>query len=168
MAIESFNTTSEVLRKSMVVLVDVSDTETPEWEAQGYKTEEAAIEFNAEVTTVTDVLGDTYTDVDKFEESIGFDPNTLRMGSKLSERLHSYWRNNELAKFSLFKVAVVYGYIGTVGAYEADIWKGSTIYPESLGGSSRVGFPFTIQFGGEKVKAISTGLRTGAMITEAV
>lgn len=164
-----FNLTKEALRKLMVCLVDVSEsTDTPEWEAQGYKTEDASLEFNPDSTTVTDVLGDTYTDLNKFEESITFEPNTLRMGAKLSELLHKYWRDGDHAKYSQFKVAIVYGYLGTAGSYEADVWKASTIYPNSLGGSSRVDFPFTITMGGERVKAISTDLRSGTTITEAI
>jgi len=164
---EAFNLTGEAARKMLVTFVNVGTTSLPVWEAQGYKVEDSAIDFNPDTTTITDILGDTYTDVNKFEESQTLEPSTLRMGAGLAENLHQIWRDQDLEKFSQFEVALVYGYLGTTGAYEADIWKTCTIYPNSIGGSSRVDFPFTINLGGEKVKAISTGLRTGATITPA-
>ena len=163
-----FNLTGEALRKMMIVAVDVSGGgAAPSWEVQGYKTEDTSIEFNPDSTTITDVLGDTYTDVNKFEEQITFEPNTLRMGAKLAELMHQYWRDGALGKFALFRVLVGFGYLGTEGAWEADVYEQSTIFPNSLGGSSRVDFPFTINLGGEKTKGTIDQLRTGLTFTAA-
>lgn len=172
MAESTFNLTAEALRKILIVAVDVSEDETtPEWEIQGYKTEDTAIEFNPDTSTITDVLGDTYTDVNKFERAINFDPNTLRPienGGKLNLLLHKYQRNEELSKLSQFKVLIGYGYWGTPGAYEADVYPASTITPASLGGSSRVDFPFDINFGGEKKIGTIDKLKKGLKFTETV
>lgn len=145
-----FNLTAEALRKSLIMYVDVSDDgDTPEWEPQGYKTEEAALEFNPDIETVTDILGDTYTTVNKFERAMSFAPNTLRPianRGKLNQILHEYARRGEYSKMSNFKVLIAYGYTENL---EADMYPTSTITPQSLGGSSRVDFPYDINLGGE-------------------
>lgn len=146
-----FNLTGEALRKLMICAVDVSEgAAQPIWEIQGYKTEDSSIELNPDITTITDVLGDTYSDVNKFEEQQTFEPNTLRLGAMLNELLLKYWRYGQLEKFSQFKVLIGYGFIGADGAYEADVYTASTIEVTSIGGSSRVNMPFNIHFGGEK------------------
>jgi len=163
---DTFNLTGEAIRKLLICAVDVSETAVEEWEIQGYKTEDSSMDFNPDSSTVTDILGDTYTDVNKFEESQTFEPNTLRMGSKLNALLIKYWRNGDLAKFSQFRVLVGYGFLGTEGAYEADVWKTCTIFPNSLGGSSRVDMPFTINFGGEKIKGTIDKMRGSITFTQ--
>lgn len=150
MATPTFNLTAEALRKALVMYVDVSEgTGTPEWEPQGYKTEDAAMEFNPDIETVTDILGDTYTTVNKFERAMSFEPNTLRPianRGKLNQILHEYARRGEYSKMSNFKVLIAYGYTTDL---DADLYPACTIIPQSIGGSSRVDFPYDIQFGGE-------------------
>ena len=163
---DTFTLTSEALRNSMILYVDVSSqtgTWSPsaaEWEPQGYKTEDAALEFNPDITTVTDILGDTYTTVEKLERQMSFEPNTIRPianRGKMNQLLHEYARRGQLSKMQEFKIMLAYGYISTtsgtpaVTSYEADIYPASTIVPQSLGGSSRVDFPYEIHLGGEPI-----------------
>lgn len=156
----TFNLTGEALRKLLTCYVDVSEgTGTPIWEIQGYKTEDASIELNPDLTEVTDIHGDDYSDINTMRGTITFEPNTLRMGSKLSELMLKYWRNGQLEKFSQFKAMIGYGFMGTDGAYEADTFSKSTVFPNSIGGSSRVNFPFTLNFGGERTKGTIDKLR---------
>lgn len=169
----TFNLTAEALRPQLIVAVDVSDTPTAGfegavWEIQGYKTEDTAIEYNPDKSTMTDVRGVTFTDVNKFEKNISFDPNTLRAvdnDGKLNLLLHKYERGDELSKFSQFRVLIGYGYWGDNGAYEADVYTGCTITPNSLGGSSRVDFPYDIDFGGEKILGTIDKLKKGLKFT---
>lgn len=149
MAIPSFDLTAEALRKSLVIYVNVGTGTTKEWEPQGYKTEEMSIEFNPDQETITDILGDTYTTLNKLERAMSFAPNTLRPianRGKLNEQLHEYTRRNELSMLSGFEVLIAYGYTENL---EADMYPMCTIIPQSLGGSSRVDFPYDIQLGGE-------------------
>ena len=160
----AFTLTSEALRNAMILYVDVSeqtgawDVADAEWEPQGYKTEDAALEFNPDVNTVTDILGDTYTAVEKLERQMSFEPNTLRPianRGKLNQRLHEQTRRGQLSKLQEYKVMIAYGYISTtsgtpaVTSYEADVYPMSTVTPQSLGGSTRVNFPYQINLGGE-------------------
>jgi len=140
----TFNLTGEALRNKLLTYVNVGTKTAPEWEIQGVKTEDAAYELNPDVTTVTDILGITYTDVNKVEPQITIDPNTLRMGAKLSEKLLDIYRRRAFEEFQQFEVLTVWGMLGTGSNYEADLEEGCTIHPNSIGGSSRVDMPYTI------------------------
>lgn len=140
----------EVLRKTLVTYVNVGTPEAKVWEAQGVKVEESAIEFNADVETITDILGISYTDVNKIEASQTVDPNTLRMGAKLSEKMLDIYRRGALQEYSDFEVMIVYGFLEDDGAFQADLEVGCTIVPNSIGGSSRVDMPFVINLSGNK------------------
>jgi len=165
MSAPAFNLTAEAQRKMMVCYVDVSEGgTTPEWEAQGYKTEDQSISFNPDKSTITDILGDTYTDVNKLEWNATFEPNTLRAGTKLNPILLEYARRDLLPQMSQFRVLLVYGFIGNPGDYEADMWDGCTITPTELGGSSRVGMPFEIDFGGTKQLGTVNAIRSNNIV----
>lgn len=149
-AIPTINTAGEVLRKYLVTYVNVGTTEAKVWEAQGIKVEESAIELNPDISTITDILGITYSDVNKMEASQTMDPNTLRMGAKLSEKMLDIYRRGAFDEYSNFEVLIVYGFLGTSGSYEADLETGCTVVPNAVGGSSRVDMPFVINLSGKK------------------
>lgn len=149
-AAPTINTTAEVERKLMCLYVNVGTEQTPIWEIQGVKVENSAIELNPDVSKITDILGVTYSDVNKLEAQQTFEPHTLRMGDALAEKLLDIYRRNALSEFSAFEVLIVYGFLGAEGAYEADLETGCTIYPNSIGGSSRVDMPFVIEFSNNK------------------
>ena len=144
MAAPAFNLTGEALRNKLLTYVNVGTNAAPIWEIQGIKTEDASYELNPDVTTVTDILGITYTDVNKVEPQLTMDPNTLRMGAKLSEKLLDIFRRRAYEEFQQFQVLTVWGMLGTAGAYEADLEDSCTIHPTTIGGSSRVNMPYTI------------------------
>jgi hypothetical protein len=56
-------------RKTLITVAEwtPSGTTEPVREILGARTEDASIEFNADVATSTDILGTTYTDVNKTE-----------------------------------------------------------------------------------------------------
>lgn len=149
-AVPTINQSGEVLRKYLVTYVNVGTSEAKVWEAQGIKVEDSSIELNPDIQTVTDILGITHTIVNKMEASQTLDPNTLRMGAKLSEKMLDIYRRGALAEYSQFEVLLVYGFLGTTGSYEADLETGCTVVPNSIGGSSRVDMPFVINLSGKK------------------
>lgn len=152
MATKDFNMASNVKaeRKMVATYVDVGTSDTPEWEIVGAGVEESSIEFNADVSTVTDILGITETSVNKFEEAQSFDPNELRGGQKLNAILLDIVRRRAFSELSNFKVMRAYKFLGTDSAIEAEYDTGCTITPQSLGGSSYVGMPIDINFSGER------------------
>lgn len=143
----------KAVRKLLKTYVDVSDTETEEWELVGKGVEDSSIELNPSTETVTDITGITETTVEKWEAKQEFSPNTVRGGSKLNYKLHQIWQNKELEKLSNFKVMIVYGYLGTEGtALEAEVQEGCTININSIGGSATVDMPIEITFSNKSTK----------------
>lgn len=175
----TFNLTEEALRKAFAVYVDVSEQSgtwsaaSAEWEVQGFKTEDTALEFNPDTETITDILGDTYTTVNKLERAMSFEPNTIRPianRGKLNEILHEMTRRGELSRMSQFKVMLAYAYVGTAdtGPFAADVYPSCTVTPQSLGGSSRTDFPYDINFGGEPMFGTVDKLAPGLVFTAEV
>jgi len=150
--VPEFNLTGEALRKALIVWVDAADfgSSTPEWEPQGYKTEDASIEFSPETTEIVDILGIQHNTVDSLTRTIDFDPNTLRpIGNKgkVNQKLHEFMRRGMLAELSQFKVLITYGYLPETS--NADMYPMCRVVANSLGGSSRVDMPISIAFGGD-------------------
>lgn len=138
-------------RKLLVTAVDVSDTSsTPEYEIQGAGIEESSIKYSVDKETITDILGVTETSVNKVEAAQTFDPNTIRGGKKLIAKLLDIYKRKAWSELSLFNVLVIRGYLGTDGAWEAELHKNCTISLTSEGGSGYVGCPFDIDLSGDK------------------
>ena len=141
--------TGEIERKFLVTYIDISDPGalTPQWEAVGVKVESSAIELNADISTITDILGITTTTVNTVAPNQSFAPNTARYGSKLHEKLwNDYMVKKDLAAAAEYKVMIVYGFAGEVGAYTAEVQTGCTVEVTSFGGSGRMDIPFNIHY----------------------
>lgn len=143
-------------RKLLMTYVDVSGSETPEWELVGRGVEESAIELNPSTETVTDILGITDTSVTKWEPNQSFDPNTVKGGSKLNFKLHEIWQNKTPELLSKFNVLIVYAYIGEKNNFEAEVQKNCTINITSIGGSAYVDMPIEISFSNDSTKGTVT------------
>lgn len=133
-------------RKLLMTFVNVGSTsESPEWEILGRGVEDSSIEYNHDVDQTTDVLGLTDTNVSPAKPTQELDPNTIRGGNKLSEKILDIERRKALSELSAFDILVVHCYLGTAtGPFTAEMHKGCTIVPTSLGGSSYVDMPLTV------------------------
>ena len=139
-------------RRLLMTFVDVSNTEQPEWELVGSGVEESALELNPNTETVTDILGVTTTSVTKWEPNQGLDPNTVKGGSKLNFKLHKIWQDKTPELLSKFNVMIVYAYLGSEKAFEAEMQKNCTINITSIGGSAYVDMPIEIMYSNDSVK----------------
>lgn len=148
----------KAVRKLLKTYVDVSDSETPEWELVGRGVEDSSLELNPNTETVTDILGITETSVTKWETSQSLDPNTVRGGSKLNFKLHEIWVNKTPEKLSQFKTLIVYNYVNgdTDSTFEAEMQENCTINITSIGGSAYVDMPIEITFSNESTKGTVT------------
>lgn len=150
----------KIERKYLELWVDVSEagSSTPEWELQGRGIEESAIELNTEVNKVKDILGFVDTSIDGMQPQQSFDPNSLRVGRKLDEKLHELYRTRDLAGFTGFNVLTVYRYIlGTEeGTFEADMETNCTLEVSSLGGSAYMDMPFVLHNSNEITRGTVT------------
>lgn len=130
----------------------------PEWEILGRGVEDAAMEFNHDVDTTTDILGLSDTEVSPAKPQLDLDPNTVRGGQKLNAILLDMERRNALGELSTFEVLNVHTYLseGTDAAFLAEKHVGCTIVPQSLGGASYVGMPLNVHLSNDKVLGTAT------------
>lgn len=143
--------------------VAVTGTEAPAWAANTYytkttstlyreilgaRTEDSSIEFNADIETMTDILGITYTDVNKTEPQQDFDPFNLLGGSELGAYLVSAALKNDITAYSnKFNVYVITAFIGSSqDGYYAVCHSGCSIVPTSLGGDAYNNMPIEVHF----------------------
>lgn len=156
-------------RKLLVTAVNVGDSisegsGTPEWQIVGVGVEESSVEFNPDTETVTDILGITETTVKKFETSQDMEPMTIRGGSKLALKLYNQIKYNRYSEMSMYEVMLIHAYVGSDGAYEAEVHKGCTLTPQSLGGDGTVDMPINISFSNDKIHGTVDNYKYGTTV----
>lgn len=173
MALTQKQITSEgdVKRSLLACAVDVSDSSTPEYLVVGYKVGASTLETNVDKETITDILGESHTTINKVELSQQFQGAPLKGGDtgKLPAKLIHILRTQQYEKFSQFKCILIYGFLGTGEApYEADLYSGCTISPENLGGENWTTMDLTVDFGGEVTHGTANGIKGVVTFTPAV
>jgi hypothetical protein len=128
-------------------------------EILGARTEDSSIEFNADIATSTDILGVTYTDVNKTEPQQSFDPFFLLGGSKLGEYLVDAALENRINDYNgKFNVYIIAAFIndksGTADAtkYLTVKHSGCSIIPTSIGGDAYVSMPIEVHYSNDITK----------------
>lgn len=150
-------------RKLLLTCVNVGTTASPEWEILGVGIEESAIEFNLEAETKTDILGRTSTSSGKAQRKQTFDPYTIMEGSKLQVKLYNIIRHDRWPELDNMDMLLIHTYMGTAGAFDAERFTGSSITPQSLGGSGTLDMPIEVIFGGEHT--LGTAAVSGGTVT---
>ena len=134
-------------RKTLITVAEWGGTESPNREILGARTEDSSIEFNPDVSTSTDILGITYSDVNKTEPQQTFDPFFLLGGSKLGAYLAEAALANDIDAYNgVFNIYIITAFIGTEGAYNCVKHSGCTILPTAIGGDSYVSMPIEVHY----------------------
>lgn len=138
-------------RKTLITVAEWTEGSTQVREILGARTEDSSIEFNPDVATSTDILGVTYTDVNKTEPQQSFDPFFLLGGSKLGEYLVNAALENNIAAYNgKFNVYIITAFIsegtGTSITYKAVKHTGCSIIPNSMGGDAYVSMPIDVYY----------------------
>lgn len=132
-------------RKTLITVAEWGDGENRE--ILGARTEDSSIEFNPDIETTTDILGITYSDVNKTEPQQDFDPYYLLGGSKLGAYLAAAALENDIDAYNgTFNIYIITAFIGTEGAYKCVKHSGCTILPTSIGGDSYVSMPIEVHY----------------------
>lgn len=156
-------------RKLLVTCVNVggllSESGTPTWQIVGVGVDDSSIEFNPETETITDILGITETTVNKFETTQSLEPMTIRGGSALAVKLYNQVKYNRYSEMSMYEVMIIHAYVGSEGAYEAEVHKGCTLTPQSVGGDSYVDMPIDISFSNDKIHGTVDNFKYGTTVT---
>lgn len=156
MAVSQFNLNpgQRAERKMLITVAEWTDSsgQTPSQEREilGTRTEDSSIEYNSDIATTTDILGNNYTDLNKTQPQQSFDPFMILGGSKLGELLNNIRRRNALSELQQFTIYVITAFIssgsGASLAYEAEKHTDCTITYDSIGGDVNVNFPITVHF----------------------
>jgi len=153
MAIKQFNLNKgqRAERKLLVTIAEWTEyegtTPTTVREILGTRTEDSAIEYNADISTTTDIRGNNYTDINKTQPQQEFDPYLVLGGSKLGAFLNDLRRRNAVSEFNQFTMYIVTMYIGdSTNGYEAERHNDCTIAITSIGGDTKVNMPITVYF----------------------
>lgn len=155
-------------RKLEMHFVNMGTSEAPDWEILGYGVEDASMAFNHDVSSITDILGISHTDVSPAKPQLDLDPMTIRGGQKLSAKILDIERRNAIAELSQFEVLNVHCYLSgsDTNAFLAEKHKNCTIVPQSLGGSNYVGMPLNVNLSNDKVLGTATVVGGVATFTE--
>lgn len=153
MAAKQFNLNQDQLaeRKLLITCVEwketVGTTQETFREILGKRTPDSSIDYNPDMETSTDILGITYTDMNKTEPQQSFDPFMVMGGSRLGALLNDIRRRNAYTELNQFTVYVITAFIGdSSNGYEAEKHENCTIEYQSMGGDSRVNFPIVLHF----------------------
>ena len=117
-------------------------------EILGTRVEDSSIELNADIETSTDILGITYTDVNKTEPQQTLDPSYIIGGSKISAYLYDAAMHNRITDYNqAFNVYIIAAFMGnSTDGYETVRHDQCSIIPTSFGGDAYVAMPLEIHF----------------------
>lgn len=153
MAAKQFNLNNgqRAERKLLVTVAEwmetVGTTPTPVREILGTRTEDSSIEYNPDIETTTDILGNNYTDMNRTQPQQDFDPFLVLGGSKLGALLNDIRRRNALSELNQFTMYIITMFIGdSTNGYEAEKHEDCTIAYNSFGGDANVNFPISVYF----------------------
>ena len=149
MPINQFNLTSgqRAERKLLITVAEWVEGTTQTREILGTRTEDSSIEYNPDIETSTDILGNNYTDVNRTQPEQSFDPYLILGGSKLGAFLNDIRKRNAVSELNQFTIYVITAFIGnSTSGYEAEKHVDCTITYDSFGGDSNVNFPITVHF----------------------
>ena len=148
MAITQFNLAAgqRAERKLLITVAEWQEGNEAVREVLGTRTEDSSIEYNADISTTTDILGNNYTDINRTQPQQDFDPYLVLGGSKLGAKLNDIRKRNALSELNAFTMYIITAFAGTDGAYEAEKHTDCTITYNSFGGDSNVNFPISVYF----------------------
>jgi len=149
MAVSQFNLAEHqrAERKLLLTVAEWTEGTEVQRELLGRRTEDSSVEYNADQSTTTDILGINYTDVNKTQPQQDFDPYLILGGSKLGAKLNDIRRRNALSELSQFTLYLITAYIGnSTDGYQAEKHVNCTIQYNSLGGDANVNMPISCFF----------------------
>ena len=126
-------------------------------EILGVRTEDSSIEFNPDIETSTDILGNNYTDVNKTEPQQDFDPFTLIGGSALGEYLANAALENDIDAYqNAFTIYIIEAFatssLSSSTTYKAIKHTGCSIIPTSIGGDVYINMPLEVHLSNKITK----------------
>lgn len=146
--------TGKIKREEFKLFADISGTATPEWELIGSGVEDMSLAMNPNVTTVTDVTGETVTSLDKYEKQTDVSPVRAKRDSKLFAVLYDIVKEEKTLSDVEHNFLCVNIFdsttSGEVTVYAAWTQK-AVVAVQNYGGSTEgLDIPFNLHWFGEK------------------
>lgn len=134
-------------RKLLITVVEWTENSTQKRQILGDRIESSQVDYNMDITTMTDIRGHNYTDVNKSQPQQNFEPYTIMGGDALAEYLNEKRRKNALSELGGFTVYLITAFKGnSTSGYEAEKHTDCTIAYNSIGGDTHTDFPITVYF----------------------
>ena len=149
MAVEQFNLRAgqRAERKLLITVAEWTEGTSLVREFLGTRTEDSSIEYNSEIETTTDILGNNYTDMQRTQPEQTFDASPVIGGDKLKALLNDIHRRNALSELQQFTIYVITAFVGSsADGYACEKHTDCTITYDSIGGDVNVNFPYTVHF----------------------
>lgn len=150
----TFNTPagSVVDRCLLILYLNTGTASAPVWSAIGKRVEDSSMEFDWGEETKNDIFGKTYTTMKKPTITQTFEPCELDSGDVAQQKIwEDAIRNQNVAALSNKDMLVVHLYAGTANtAMFAERYSSCAVKPSALGGSSNVGMPIDVTYGGNR------------------
>jgi len=154
MADMTFNTAAgaTVARKLLILYLNTGTSEAHVWSPIGKRVEESNMEYDWAKETKIDIFGESYTSMKEPIITQTFEPCELDSGDVAQVKIwNQSIKDHDVAAMSNNDMLVVHTYAGTAntGVF-AERYKSCTVVPTGLGGSSSVGMPIEVTFGGTR------------------
>jgi len=134
-------------RKMLITVAEWVEGTTTVREFLGTRTEDSSIEYNSEITTTTDILGHNYTDLERTQPEQTFDESPIIGGEKLKVKLNDIRRRNAISELQGFTIYIITAFVGDkTNGYAAEKHTDCSITYDSIGGDTKVNFPYTVHF----------------------
>lgn len=167
MADLAFNTTAGVVaeRELLIAYLNTGVYATPVWSPIGKRVEDSSEEIDWGDESKTDIFGHTYTTMKKPVVTQTFDPCELDSSDAAQVKIWNMAvKDQDAAALSAQDMLIVHCYAGTADtAMFAERWSSCAIKPTGIGGSSNIGMPIDVTYGGTRTvgtAAISAGVAT--------
>ena len=154
MADMTFNTPAGqvVDRKLLILYLNTGTNSAPVWSPVGKRVEESSMEYDYSEESKTDIFGEIYTNMKKPVITQSFEPCELDSGDAAQVKIwNQSIKEQNVAAMANNDLLVVHAYAGTADtAVFAERYESCMVKPASLCGSSNVGMPIDVTYGGTR------------------
>lgn len=154
MADLEFNTASgeTIERRLYTLYLNTGTAAAPVWSPVGKRVEDSAAEYDWGEESKNDIFGNTYSNMKKPVITQSFEPCELDAGDVAQVKIWNMAiRDQNVSAMTNQDMLLVHAYAGTAGtAVFAERYKACAVKPSSLGGSSTIGMPIDVTYGGER------------------
>lgn len=154
MADMNFNTTPgrTVERKLLLLYLNTGTESAPVWSVIGKRVEDSSMEYDWGDESKKDILGETYTTMQRPTITQTFDPCELDAADVAQQKIWNMAvRDQDASALSSQDMLIVHTYAGTPNtAVFAERYNACAVKPSGLGGAGNVGMPIDVTFGGTR------------------